>query len=318
MPRARSCCRISFGGGGTDISPYCSTWGGCVLSAAICRYAYASISDNFQMFNPTGEGDPALIEAVARRLGAEQKLKVRVEVPPLSGLGASASIAVAACGALKPDISREQAVMTAYHAERTDLGVPGGIQDQIVAATGGILFMEIGDNRFNVERVELSKETILDLEKHLIMVLVQAREKVSSSDVLSDQIERLKKGETLELHHQLKEICLEMRRVLRHGDMDLFADLLKEEWLVKRQFSPLISNPYLNGLYDFAMNCGARSGKLMGAGGGGHFLFYCWPDEEITLIHNLQRLGFHPEHVSFDFAGLTTWEKHEGSAQKVG
>jgi len=307
MTHARAPVRITFAGGGTDLEAYARRYGGCCVNAAIRRYAYACAAEGFCMSNPTGEGDTALLEAVARRLNSASGLRGSLQVPPLSGLGASAAIAVAAVGALRPGLDPFQTAMEAYRAEREDLGVAGGYQDQFASAYGGILYLEFGDQRVKVERMQVAPETVLDLEEHLLLVFVQARRMVNGADIIADQLERLRTAENLWAHHRIKEIALDLRWALRHRYMDLFASLLHEEWTVKKAFSPLISNEYIDGVYEYARRHGARAGKLLGAGGGGHLLLYC-PETETRVAQKLRELGLHPETLSIDWEGLRTWK----------
>lgn len=41
--RSKAPFRISYGGGGTDMAPYCIENGGCVISTGIDRYVYITI-----------------------------------------------------------------------------------------------------------------------------------------------------------------------------------------------------------------------------------------------------------------------------------
>ena len=42
--RAKAPLRLSFAGGGTDVSPFIEREGGCVLSATITRYSWGTLT----------------------------------------------------------------------------------------------------------------------------------------------------------------------------------------------------------------------------------------------------------------------------------
>ena len=49
---------------------------------------------------------------------------------------------------------------------------------------------------------------------------------------------------------------------------------MNEGWNLKKKLSKNTSNSILDRMYDFGLKSGANGGKLLGAGGGGFFLFY--------------------------------------------
>ena len=50
--------------------------------------------------------------------------------------------------------------------------------------------------------------------------------------------------------------------------------MLGESWNVKKKLSTSISNELIDNIYNLALKSGSTGGKLLGAGGGGFFLFY--------------------------------------------
>ena len=55
--------------------------------------------------------------------------------------------------------------------------------------------------------------------------------------------------------------------------LEKVAELLNQNWSLKKKLSNLVSNTKIDRLYDFGMKNGAIGGKLLGAGGGGYVLF---------------------------------------------
>ena len=60
-------------------------------------------------------------------------------------------------------------------------------------------------------------------------------------------------------------------------------------------------------IYNFAISNGAIGGKLLGAGGGGYFLFYVPTFKKLSLSSALKNKGLEIESFTFDDVGLRNW-----------
>ncbi len=318
MIRARSPFRISFAGGGTDVSPYPETHGGAVVSVTVAKFAYASLLPKAEaMANIRCDaGALPLIHTVTRAMNRQISLlqhdiHVHGQVPPRSGLGSSAATAVAIIGAidaLAPKLTGYEIAELAYKVERDDLKVGCGRQDQFATVFGGLNYIEFGNNRVRVTPLEVKHDTLLELERNLLLVFVKPRD--TDQDIIGDQVKRFEQNEkgTVEALHRTKELANEMRRVLRRGDLTSFAELLHQGWMTKKKFSPYITDPFIDEVYELARGSGALGGKLLGAGGGGYMVLYCEPEKDWLVAQNVKGIGLEPEHVGFTFKGLDVWE----------
>jgi len=328
---SRAPVRISFAGGGTDVSPFCEEHGGVALNVAIAKYAYAMlepaqkwefISGNFEQqnrFDSLGEftlkGSTALQEAVASHF-CDDKRKYRVwldaEVPPGSGLGSSAS-AFAACIGVFNHLLRERRLTDAevaelaYKLERVELGIPGGRQDQYAAVFGGINFVEFkGDDFVRVNPIRLGSDALCELERDLLLTYIGKRR--DSGKIIEQQTADYKSGKNVDALMQTKELAGEMRYALLREEFPRFGELLHEAWLAKKGFTAVISSDWIDEIYDEARKAGAVGGKVCGAGGGGHMVFYTPGPVKRTVRDRLEQMDCTVVPFVFDDYGLRTWE----------
>jgi len=154
----------------------------------------------------------------------------------------------------------------------------------------------------------MKQDSILELEKNLVLVQIAGRG--VSGDIIRDQTSRYRRKETKTVGglENTKKIALEMKYALAGADLTRFGKLLGEAWEAKKEFSPLISTPEIDIIYETAKKSGALGGKVLGAGGGGHMLFYCKPNREHEVLESLTKAGAKPIPFTFDFNGLQTWE----------
>ena len=102
----------------------------------------------------------------------------------------------------------------------------------------------------------------------------------------------------------MMEICAEGSDRLTDStqSLDRFGVLLNEQWKVKRSLTNKITNKEIDEIYDAGINAGALGGKLLGAGGGGFFTFYC-ENNHSQLSQAMTQEGLRELRYDFDFTG---------------
>jgi D-glycero-alpha-D-manno-heptose-7-phosphate kinase len=329
--RARAPLRLSFCGGGTDVSPYPEEHGGMVLSATINQYAYASLRprrdsrltlasldydvvaryDHPRRMRFDGQLD--LIKAVVRsmkvRRGAD--LWVHSDAPPGSGLGSSSTLVVALIGVLREWLNRPmesyEIAELAYRIERIDMKLAGGRQDQYAAAFGGFNFIEFFGEQNVVTPLRIRRDVLQELEYRMLLCYMgQTRQ---SANIIDRQTASYKSGKrpVVQALERLKRETLDMKRALLLGDVDAIGELLHQAWENKKRLDEGISTTHVDRLYQLARKEGAIGGKMPGAGGGGYFLFLTRFDRKHRVAAALEKHGGQVVPFQFESRGMMSW-----------
>lgn len=321
MILSRAPTRITLGGGGTDLKSYYSKYGGFLIAAAINKYCtilankrfYDSIRLSYSKMEIKENVDDIehrIFRAALKLLGIEKRIELHsaADVPAGCGLGTSSSFTVALLNALhsykKDFVSQRQLAEEACHVEIDILGEPIGKQDQYMAAFGGLTCLTFDKNGdVLVEPLRISDEALEKLEGNTLLFFT-GKER-GASEILSEQDRKSQEDnpEMIENLHQIKAIGLETRKYLEKGQVDMLGELLHTHWETKKRRSQKISDPFIDECYELARKNGALGGKIIGAGGGGFFMFYCNNSDKPKLIKAIQNMNLKRERFSFCFGG---------------
>lgn len=329
ISKAKSPVRISFAGGGTDLTTYFYEECGVVLNSTINKFAHAVLQKRkdhkIKIFsydlNEKAEysdikelcfdGKLDLIKSVIKLLNPDFgfELYTYSDVPVGSGLGGSAVQLSAIIGSFnnfrENKFNDYEIAELAFHAERVELGLAGGWQDQYATVFGGFNFMEFKNDENIVNPLRINDNIINELEDSLILCYTGITH--NSGTIHEDQKEKMNESAQKEYAEISKDIAHEMKSRLLKGRLDDFGELLHKAWSVKKNFSSKITTPYLDEIYEYALKNGALGGKLLGAGGGGYFLFYVQTFNKLKLMKSLKDKGLQIETFTFDNVGLRSW-----------
>lgn len=333
--RGKAPLRVSFCGGGSDVSPYCDQYGGCVLSTTIGMYAMGALAvrdDNlvnifsvdyqesvrYELGSEIDDGDKLrFVRAVIHRLNPPRGLNLYIhsDAPPGTGLGSSGAISALIVGlvnhAFNFMMTKYEMAKLAYEVEHDDLQRAVGRQDHYAAVFGGMNFMEFGADSTLVVPLRVEPWILEELGYHLQMFYT--RKKRDSTDIVASQVAFYKEGrvETLDALAHIKDLTRDMQRCLLQGQLKRFGGLLHDAWVSKQQMNPRTVTPYLAEIYEVARQNGAVGGKILGAGGGGFFLFYTPFTKKGKVTEALTALGAQATPLIFDLHGIQTWQVGE-------
>jgi len=318
---SRAPVRFSLGGGGSDLPSYSRDHGGFVVSAAVDKFVFVCVARRFydtirlaysetETVASVDEIRHRIFRAALKGMGFTGGLELHslADVPANTGLGSSSSFTVALLNGLhayrRESVPAEQLAREACHLEIEVLGEPIGKQDQYIAAYGGISAMTFHpDGRVEVERLDLRDEVIDELESRLV-VFYSGVERAASS-VLVQQASSIveNRDAAVDRMHRIKALGRDTREILLSGALDSYGELLHEHWMQKRRLAASMTDGAIDEHYEAARRAGALGGKLMGAGGGGFFLFYVRPAERRRVHEALTARGLRPMRFRFDFDG---------------
>lgn len=312
--------RISVGGGGTDLPSFYKRYGSFFVSAAIDKYIYIVVQerkhyDDFvikysktETVKKIGEIENEIVRECLRKVEIATPLEIVSfsDVGGMSGLGSSGAFTVGLLNALyayKREVkSQEQLAEEACQIAIENLKKPSGKQDEYIAAVGGMSAFEIDKKgKVKIEKERFDRDFVEELDHFLYMFHTGISRQ--SSEVLKHQ-DKATKNNDEEMINNLKNVQAlgrEIDEALKNEEAKKFGELMHKHWQLKRKRAKT-SNKQIDEWYDLARKNGAIGGKLMGAGGGGFFLFYC-EEGGRDLIRAMESVGLRHVPFAFDWRG---------------
>ena len=307
--------------GGTDITNFYQRHGGEVISTAINKYISVRITGqrNHQIAVSTphhcetgsalDQIQHPLIREAMRKTGVTCGISVTVIADVTSrgcGLGSSSALTVGLLNALyayrRIEMPAETLAHQACEIEIDHLNQPIGKQDQYIAAYGGLRWIQF--NRYGsvqTQDIPTTAETLAHLEQNLMLFYTGIQRRAET--ILHEQ-KRAANPQTL---LQMRELVPTFYDALVNGNTEAclneIGHLLHRTWQLKRSLCESISNSMLDTIYERAVTAGALGGKILGAGGGGYFLFYVPKEKQQAVTATLSALGLSQSTFHFEPKG---------------
>lgn len=252
-----------------------------------------AFDDRYRFVLDEPPGRHPLLEAALRRWARPEwriEVSVTASVPPGSGMGTSASVAVAMIVALQALAGKtcDPAAIArgAHELETVDLALESGVQDSIAAAYGGANLVTIESYpRAEIRALELAPATWDALERRLLTVYLGAPHR--SSAVHEAVIARLKDADRDALLEPLRNAAEDAARALVDGNFEAYGEAMIRNTAAQAALHPALVSPPAREVIEMARSHGAAGWKVNGAGGAGGTVTIVGPDDPGALVDAL-------------------------------
>ena len=329
----RTPLRVSFFGGGTDFPQWYKKFesGGSVISTSINKYCYIQIRYLKNYFdhkyriryfineerNRVEDINHPIVNIILRKyLKKNNKDGIEIvhnaDLPARTGLGSSSAFTVSLLNSVyclnNTKSTKKKIWEDAIHIEQNLNKEFVGSQDQIACTMGGFNQISFRKDNINIKNLKFNSKKIKLLEKHLSLFFLGFNR--DAKKIEKDKIKKINK--LYNYYKDIGDICNEAKLLFKNKNntsfLDDFGFLLNQQWNIKKKLSRKVTNNSINETYEWGMKNGAIGGKLLGAGGGGFFLFLSKnKSEKIKLLKSFKKL----EHVEFKFENSGTTKIYE-------
>ena len=309
--------RIPLAGGGTDLPLFTKKNVGSVIPMAINQYIYTYIykrtassssiiqTSNLQEVKINSKIRHKIINETLNYFKVKDKIHIGFfsTLPTRSGIGSSSSLIVGLINSIiaykKKKLSKYNVAKIAIEIERKILNEDGGIQDQISASFGGINLIKCFKNyKFSLKKIKLNKKNIYFLENSLILVF-------SNIKRYSSKIIKSQKKDKINHYKIVKKEVNKIIKIIESNSKKELGRIFNEHWLRKMKLSNEMTNKRTDDLYKKIMNNKYfYGGKLIGAGGGGFYVFVVKNKNKANKY--LKRNNFDYREIKIDLYGSKT------------
>ena len=302
--------RISFVGGGSDYFNNKSNVKGRVISVSINKYLYVTLNKRYnnqiraaysetEIVNSTNDLKHNIIRESLKKYSIKNgvELTTIADVPSSgSGLASSSALSVGLAHSFrkfkKLKITKKTLAEDACDIEINKCKKPIGMQDQYSTAFGGLNKIEFSNNKVVVKKIPLNDQDLTIFKNHLMLFYTGINRQ---ADKILTNIK--KSGNQFKNYEKLSYLAKNFEKELLNKNFQNCGEILHENWNLKRSLDKSVSSINLDNIYSIAKKSGAVGGKILGAGGGGYFLFLVKPKYKKKIKNNLKKL----QEINFNF-----------------